>query len=333
MADETEIEGMEISFLEKIPDPYKVLFSGGVAGSVAKSVTAPLSRITILFQVNSLVKAGVPHKKPDFAKGLVPAFRKILEREGLTAFWKGNLTSICHRFPYSGINFVLYEKFKPVIAEVRGKDSSETPFTRFLAGASAGALAATACYPMDLVRTRLATQRYEVYYRGIIHAFQRISQEEGVTGLYRGLGTTLAVAVPNLAISLMTYHGLKDKMTELKTFGSWFRTVHVNENTDEIEIEPSVLGTLLCGSLSGIFSSLITFPIDVIRRRMQIEGLMEHKGAVQPHGPLDELKWIMKKEGVGGLYRGLNAELLKVVPMVGTTFLTYETMKDLLNVC
>mmetsp|Transcript_42216 Transcript_42216/g.62079 ORF Transcript_42216/g.62079 Transcript_42216/m.62079 type:complete len:340 (-) Transcript_42216:139-1158(-) len=337
MADETEIEDFEFSFVEKISGSVKVLIAGGVAGSVAKTVTAPLSRITILFQVNTLVKVGYEsNKKPDFANGLIHALKKIGEREGLTAFWKGNLTSILHRFPYSGINFLLFENFKPLIAKARGRESSETPFTRFLSGAAAGCVACTACYPLDLVRTRLATQRYGRYYRGIAHAFRRIAREEGPGGLYRGLGTSLAVAVPNLAISLATYHTLKDRLLALgggrpAPLGGLFREVTYNSETDTIIVETTKLGNLICGGASGILSSLITFPIDVIRRRMQIEGLLEHKGVIKRHGPLDELSFILKKEGVQGLYRGLRFELLKVVPMVGTTFLCYESMRDLLQ--
>lgn len=46
-------------------------------------------------------------------------------------------------------------------------------------------------YPLDLVRTRLAAQTTESYYRGIGHALRTIVQDEGLRGLYRGLGPTL----------------------------------------------------------------------------------------------------------------------------------------------
>jgi len=331
MADETEIEGLEISLVEKNPSPYKLLFAGGVAGSVAKTVTSPLSRVVILFQVNSLVKTGYSNRL-EFASGIMPAFQKILQREGFLALWKGNLTSIVHRFPYSGINFVLFEHFKPHVAKVtKDKQNGESSLTRFLSGALAGVIASTFCYPLDLVRTRLTTQRHEIYYKGIVHAFQRISKEEGAMGLYRGLGTSLFVSVPNLAFSLMTYHALKDRMAKQGNFLNYFRIININKETSEITVETSMMGTLICGALSGIVSSVVTFPIDVIRRRMQMEGLLEHKGTVKPHGPLKELAWIVEKEGIRGLYRGLSAELLKVVPMVGTTFVVYEGMKTFLH--
>jgi hypothetical protein len=41
---------------------------------------------------------------------------RILNEEGLKAFWKGNLVTIAHRLPYSSVNFYAYEHYKkPVV--------------------------------------------------------------------------------------------------------------------------------------------------------------------------------------------------------------------------
>lgn len=61
MAEDTELTPLDMSFLDNIPHTYRLLASGGIAGCVAKTITAPLSRITILFQVGgrgSLVLVG-----------------------------------------------------------------------------------------------------------------------------------------------------------------------------------------------------------------------------------------------------------------------------------
>ncbi|KAL8534737.1 hypothetical protein ACS0TY_010684 [Phlomoides rotata] len=57
--------------------------------------------------------------------------------------------------------------------------------------------AATATYPLDLVRTRLAAQRNDVYYQGIRHAFHTICRDEGFLGLYKRLGATLLGVAPS----------------------------------------------------------------------------------------------------------------------------------------
>jgi len=180
---------------------------------------------------------------------------------------------------------------------------------------------------LDLIRTRLTIQDEGPgrEYRSIGHAFRKIAASEGLGGLYRGLGTTLMVAVPNLAISYCIYGTMKEVIYHYK-----YPSRDVTEASEE---EPHFLESLVCGATSGICSSLITYPMDVLRRRLQILGL--HPGNHRPGetvGPRNDLKTILKHEGPRGLYRGLLPELLKVTPMVGCTFTTYELMKDVLGV-
>lgn len=118
MAEDTELTPLDMSFLDSIPHTYRLLASGGIAGCVAKSITAPLSRLTILFQVgrgeeravrrrsmallpflmraassvllappqvNSAMHAG---ERPQYANGLLPAVRRVMREEGFLAFWK-----------------------------------------------------------------------------------------------------------------------------------------------------------------------------------------------------------------------------------------------------
>lgn len=89
--------------------------------------------------------------------------------------------------------------------------------------------------------------------------------------------------------------------------------------------------TILCGAASGILATLVTFPMDTVRRRMQVQSL-------HITNPSDQLtsyqafRKLVRIEGLSAVYRGLTPELLKVVPMVGTMFLVYEYTKEFLNV-
>jgi solute carrier family 25 phosphate transporter 23/24/25/41 len=96
------------------------------------------------------------HASPQYASGLIPAFEKIIRREGILAFWRGNLTSLLHRFPYSGINFFVFEKLKG--RATGGDDTKASPSLRLACGAVAGSTACLACYPLDLIRTRMTAQ-------------------------------------------------------------------------------------------------------------------------------------------------------------------------------
>ena len=64
-----------------------------------------------------------------------------------------------------------------------------------LAGATAGASGAFVTAPMDVVKTRLQTEaslpRDQRRYKGPINALRTIARDEGLRGLYRGLGARL----------------------------------------------------------------------------------------------------------------------------------------------
>ncbi|DBA00895.1 TPA: hypothetical protein N0F65_006095 [Lagenidium giganteum] len=329
--DDVDVFLMQDQTRQQFMKHASVLMAGGVAGSIGKTVTAPLSRLTILFQVHSMVSTRHTDR---YSSSVVGAFGKVMRNEGLLALWKGNGASVLHRFPYSAVNFFTFEVVKTAIVTQNHpsfKDKSWT--TMFASGAIAGAVATIACYPIDLIRTRLATQlNTDVRYHGIRHAAQRISAEEGVFGLYRGLGATLMVTVPNLAINFTLYEGLKNYARTYRD-AQRRRRMEVDEivalQDDNMHI--GVVDTLICGGLAGIASSLVTFPVDVVRRRLQISGIHAETHGIPPT-PWGIATELYHTQGVRGFYRGLTPELMKVVPMVGITFGTFEKLKKVMDI-
>ncbi|XP_022637695.1 mitochondrial substrate carrier family protein B isoform X2 [Vigna radiata var. radiata] len=214
------------------------LLAGGVAGALSKTCTAPLARLTILFQIQGMHSNVVTLRKASIWNEA----SRIIHEEGFRAFWKGNLVTIAHRLPYSSVNFYTYEHYKKLLKKATGLQShrdnvSADLCVHFVSGGMAGITAATSTYPLDLVRTRLAAQTNFTYYRGIWHALHTISKEEGILGLYKGLGTTLLTVGPSIAISFSVYESLR----------SFWQSNRSNDSP--------VAVSLACGSLSGIASS------------------------------------------------------------------------------
>ncbi|CAN1142504.1 Mitochondrial substrate carrier family protein B [Linum perenne] len=255
------------------------MLAGGVAGAFSKTCTAPMGRLTILFQIQGMHSDVTALSKPCVWREAC----RIFNEEGFKAFWRGNLVTIVHRVPYSAVNFYAYEKYKTFLQSVfglerQGGNSTADLAVRFLGGGLAGISAASATYPLDLVRTRLAAQ---------------------------GVG-------PNLAIGFCVYESLK----------SFWESRRPNDSTTMV--------SLSCGSLSGVAASTATFPIDLVRRRMQLEGA-GGKARVYTGGLLGTFRHIIKNEGLLGLYRGILPEYYKVVPGVAIVFMTYETLKIALS--
>ncbi|KAJ4704571.1 Mitochondrial substrate carrier family protein [Melia azedarach] len=289
------------------------LLAGGVAGAFSKTCTAPLARLTILFQVQGMHSDVAALSKPSIWREA----SRIASEEGFRAFWKGNLVTIAHRLPYSSVNFYAYEHYKNFLQSIIGLENCKISTAanlgvHFVGGGLAGMTAASATYPLDLVRTRLAAQRQTIYYRGIWHSFHTICRDEGFLGLYKGLGATLLGVGPSIAISFSVYESLR----------SFWQSQRPSDST--------VMVSLACGSLSGIASSTATFPIDLVRRRMQLEGA-GGRARVYNTGLFGTFRHIIQSEGLRGLYRGILPEYYKVVPGVGIVFMTYEALKMLLS--
>lgn len=318
-------------------DTAKLLAAGGVAGSFSKTCTAPLARLTILYQVRRSARKGAEEDeggvltsvaqvqgmqdtrmaKPRLHMGELLA--RIVREEGARALWKGNGVTIVHRFPYAAVNFFAYEKFTRMLTN-HDEDFDGPPpggyglaGRRLLAGGAAGATACSVTYPLDLIRTRLAVQRGKGYYKGMAHAFGRILGDEGVRGLYRGLAATLVGVAPCIAINFATYETLRAK---------WMHA-HPEFNA------PTVGVSLAAGSMAGMVSSTATFPLDLLRRRLQLEGAGGQKRRY--NGYFHAFRTLIQHEGFRGLYAGIIPEYVKVIPGVAISFYTYEMAKRMFN--
>ncbi|MBA0740198.1 hypothetical protein Gogos_013419 [Gossypium gossypioides] len=273
------------------------LLAGGIAGAFSKTCTAPLARLTILFQVQGMQSDVSALSKASIWREA----SRIINEEGFKAFWKGNLVTIAHRLPYTAVNFYAYERYKSFLQSTlclenqRGKAGVDLG-VHFVGGGLAGMTAASATYPLDLVRTRLAAQFLISLSLIAAAAMQCVMQ---------GVG-------PSIAISFSVYESLR----------SYWQLQRPDDST--------IMVSLACGSLSGIASSTATFPIDLVRRRMQLEGAAG-RARVYKTGLAGTFRRIIHSEGLRGLYRGILPEYYKVVPGVGIVFMTYETLKMLLS--
>ncbi|KAJ9548003.1 hypothetical protein OSB04_020546 [Centaurea solstitialis] len=317
------------------------LLAGGIAGAFSKTCTAPLARLTILFQVQGMHSDVALLSRPCIWNEA----SRIANEEGVRAFWKGNLVTIAHRLPYTAVNFYAYEQYKKLLKSIPSignntESAAADACVHFVGGGMSGVTAAMATYPLDLVRTRLAAQRSTIYYQGIGHALSTICREEGFFGLYKGLGATLLGVGPSIAISFSVYESLRSYWKSQRY--TLYALVDRKSNCSLLQLgvdllilydrpdDSTVLVSLTCGSLSGIASSTATFPLDLVRRRKQLEGV-GGRARVYNTGLVGTFGHIVRTEGFRGLYRGILPEFYKVVPGVGIVFMTYETLKKLLS--
>ncbi|PJF18400.1 PRMT5-domain-containing protein [Paramicrosporidium saccamoebae] len=148
------------------------------------------------------------------------------------------------------------------------------------------------------------------------HTIDVIIREEGPRGLYKGMGPSLAQVVPYMGIVFAAYE--RSKRTLL--------AAQVTENTANV----------LSGMISGFVSKLIMMPVDVIRKRLQIQGSQYRVYILKDlpiyNGFFDCIKSIWRVEGPRGFFSGLSLALLKSVPATTTTFLVVLDVDEIRSV-
>ncbi|XP_078174640.1 calcium-dependent mitochondrial ATP-magnesium/phosphate carrier protein 2-like isoform X2 [Carex rostrata] len=271
----------------------KYLIAGGVAGATSRTATAPLDRLKVMMQVQT-TKTTISH-----------AVKEIWREGRFLAFFRGNGLNVVKVGPESAIKFYTFELLKDFIVKTKGEAKEDIGGGgRLVAGGLAGAIAQTAIYPMDLVKTRLQTY---VCPGGKAPSLGSLSREiwvqEGPRAFYRGLVPSLLGMIPYAGIDLAAYETLKDMSRS-----------YILKDT-----EPGPLIQLGCGTVSGALGATCVYPLQVIRTRLQADKA--YKG-------MSDVIWkTFQKEGFWGFYKGLVPNLLKVVPAASITYLVYESMK------
>ncbi|KAJ7378930.1 hypothetical protein OS493_019626 [Desmophyllum pertusum] len=184
---------------------------------------------------------------------------KIGKEEGLYGYFKGNGTNIVRIVPYTAIQFAAYEEFKKLL-KIPEDTREQHPIMRLTAGALAGIVSSAVTYPLDLIRTRLAVQ----------------GEEEGglFSGcLFRGLGPSLIGIAPYIGLNFAVYESLKG-------------TCMVDRQVLTHEKDLPVVVKLSCGAVAGAIAQTGTYPLDVVRRRMQMKGASGELLSTTQHGML-----------------------------------------------
>jgi len=278
----------------------RYLLSGGVAGAVSRTATAPLDRLKLIFQVNSGQNSIV----------MSQCIKKMFQEEGLTGFYKGNGANIVKIAPETGVKFFAYEKMKNLLGD---DQKMITPYNRFIAGATAGVIAQVSIYPLECVKTRLALAHPGVY-KGILNCLNTTLKKEGFRSLYRGLGPSIVGVIPYAGIDLAVYETLKN--------------LYIS-HTESTSSQPTILPLFLCGLTSSTCGQVVAYPLSLIRTRLQAQGMEGHP--VVYSGSVDAFKKIVSREGVLGLYKGILPNFLKVAPAVSISYVVYEKTKSYLS--
>ncbi|XP_063282159.1 mitochondrial adenyl nucleotide antiporter SLC25A24 [Pelobates fuscus] len=279
---------------------WRQLLAGAMAGAVSRTGTAPLDRLKVMMQVHG-------------SKGnsnMLAGLKQMVKEGGIRSLWRGNGVNVIKIAPETAMKFYAYEHYKKLFTSESGKLGAAE---RFVAGSLAGATAQTSIYPMEVMKTRLAVGKTGQY-DGMFDCAKKILKKEGVRAFYKGYIPNILGIIPYAGIDLAIYETLKNY---------WLQTYATDS------ANPGVLVLLGCGTASSTCGQLASYPLALIRTRMQAQASIEGAPQLSMGGLFRN---IVAKEGFFGLYRGIAPNFLKVLPAVSISYVVYEKMKVRLGI-
>jgi solute carrier family 25 protein 33/36 len=178
-----------------------------IAGFTAVSITNPIWFVKTRLQLDETRRG----------KTALEVINKIFKQNGILGFYKG-ISASYFGVAESAIYFVLYEKLKKLSAD----HTNHALLAYFTSAGFAKTLASCLCYPHEVARTRLREEGNK--YTGFFQTLSLVVKEEGMRGLYKGMGTHLIRQIPNTAIVMTTYELIVNHFS-------------VDKNNNQYEIE------------------------------------------------------------------------------------------------
>ena len=266
----------------------------------------------------SLPRASLLHVRETFQ--ILFAIPKI---EGYRALFKGLGPILVGVVPARSINFFTYGNGKRVISQ-KFFDGEDSTRVHLLAAANAGIVTATATCPIWVVKTRLQLDKNNARqgvqsvrrYRNALDCSLQTLRQEGIRGLYRGLGASY-LGVTESTMQWVLYERFKMALARRKErLGQ--------QESSSTTLDSVVNWSLMVGSAGAAkcIAAISTYPHEVVRTRLrlapQADGKLKYTSIIQC------VKLIWKEEGFVALYGGLVPHMLRVVPNAAIMFGCYE---------
>lgn len=285
------------------------------------------------------------------------AIKEIYHQDGPFGLFRGHSATLLRIFPYAAIKFLAYEQIRALVIPHRDK---ETPFRRLMSGAMAGVTSVFFTYPLEVIRVRLAFETKKEGRSSLRSICKQIYQEgrsrkaalpaanstgasasaarsaatavaaptSGLANFYRGFSPTLLGMLPYAGTSFLTHDTAGDLLRHPRI--SQYTTLPKPDNHPAGKPAPlRYWAELLAGGVAGMVSQTASYPLEVIRRRMQVAGAVGDGHRLRIG---ETARLIMRERGFRGFFVGLTIGYAKVVPMAAAAFYTYERLKMLFGI-
>lgn len=284
--------------------PLKDVAYGAVSGIIGKFVEFPFDTIKVRLQSSQ-----------EFSKlSTLETIKRTYEREGFfNGFYKGIKAPLVGACMETAVLFSAYnmaaEAFVKALPNKNYTNESLPLSLKCVCGGVSGGIASFVLTPVELVKCKLQVSNIASVantnsYSSII---KDILSNNGVVGLWHGLGSTLVREVWGTAIWFGSYEYVSGVLKKNHSDGD--------------------LGLLFSGASAGIAFNFSMFPIDTIKSKLQTHDIL-NANSNQKYTFINATRDLLAQKGhIRNLYNGLTITLVRCIPANALIFYSYEVLK------
>eukprot|EP00937_MAST-01D_sp_MAST-1D-sp2_P001553 g1553.t1 len=248
--------------------------------------------------------------------------RDVVRQEGVSGLYKGLVSGLTGM----GVAWASYYYFYNIFTTRAMRAEGVTRATdlgnswRLLIGAGAGTVTCVVTNPLWVVNTRVKLRPKDAPpSRGLVNELLQLFREEGLPGLFQGLAPSL-VLVSNPAVQFMSAELLKRAYVR-RLVAARPRLAHAR--AAEVDALLGPLFHFCVGALSKLVSTLVTYPYQVVKTRMQ-------RAENQRYTTVECISRVLREEGPGGFYKGMEVKMGQTVLTSAFMFAIYDATLKLL---
>lgn len=339
----------------------KAMVAGGLSGVIARFFTAPLDVLKISAQLkprnkvvsihgndintktaanisnvgissfqissNNNFKGQVGKKNLSFLKygsngsDIVSISKEIMKRDGIKGFFKGNVPGMAMYLIYGSVQFSTYSFLNSRLKVFKNDKAAPKYYeslNSLINGALAGISACIVTYPLDILKTRfvaMPSQNRESILKEIMQIYK---YEHGIKGFYKGCSASIGTFGLSTSLIFSIFETL---------------SIFIEKNPEFSFMTPFV------SAITGVSAKTLTFPLDTIRRRIQImqaknlEKFTSESDIYKTYNMKKTFfsigKQIIKTEGIFALYQGVTVGLIKSAPTTAISLSVYQYIVNL----
>ncbi|KAG2326336.1 hypothetical protein Bca4012_035309 [Brassica carinata] len=310
--------------------------AGAGGGIIAQLLTYPLQTVNTRQQTERDLKREKKKKK----LGTFQHMCQVVKQEGWGRLYGGLAPSVVGTAASQGVYYYFYQVFRNQVeaAALKQKkkglgDGSVGMFSSLLVAALAGSVNVLMTNPIWVIVTRMQTHKkmpkglqtvpeppsadvealvpVEPRPYGTFNTIREIYDEAGVTGFWKGVVPTL-IMVCNPAMQFMLYETMLSKLKKKRAL----------KGTTNV----TALETFLLGAVAKLGATVTTYPLLVVKSRLQAKQVTTGDKRQHYKGTLDAILKMIRYEGLHGFYKGMSTKIVQSVFAAAVLFMIKEEL-------